>query len=416
MRYTLEIIDYTYDGLGVGKVDGFPIFVEYAGLGDVVEVEVTKRKKNLAFAKVKKYIVRKSVKPICKDFYQCGGCQIMHLPYDEQLRFKTNHVRNTIERIGKVETDVRDAIGMENPYHYRNKLIMPFEGELAGIYRKGTHDIVDVKNCHIFNEESFQIAQFLRGKANLRNVLVRNAEYSDALMVVLISRTPVNKSLANEIVQEFPNVVSVINNINDLSTNVVLGSKSEVLYGEDEYHDTLLGNDYLINHRSFYQINIPQTETLYNEAITAVDLENKTVVDAYCGIGSIGLSFAKKAKYVYGIEINESSVEIARVNALNNGIDNIEFIQGKAEEKISSVIEGVDVVITDPPRKGCGEEFLMSLIDNSIKEVVYVSCNVSTLARDINYLRDYYRVEYIQPVDMFPHTFHIECVAKLVRK
>ena len=416
MKHVLEIIDYTYDGLGIGKVDGFPIFVEYAGVGDVVEVEITKMKKNLAFAKVLKYIERKSIKPVCKDFYECGGCHIMHLPYEEQLRFKTKHVSETIKRIGKVDTLIKDTIGMDNPYHYRNKLIIPFEGELAGLYRKGTHDIVDVEHCHILNEEAFEITQFLRGKVNIRNVLIRNAEFNDSIMVVLVSRKPVQESVVKLLTKEFPNIVSIVNNINDKNTNVILGENSIVLFGEDKYLDTLLGNEYSINHRSFYQVNIPQTEKLYTEAITAVELKGKRVVDAYCGIGSIGLSFARDAAFVYGIEINPASIEMAKLNAKNNGINNVEFIVGKAEEKIQGIIEGVDVVITDPPRKGCGEPFLQSLIDNNIKEVVYVSCNVSTLARDIDYLKDYYTVEYVQPVDMFPHTYHVECVAKLIRR
>lgn len=416
MKHVLEIIDYTYDGLGIGKVDGFPIFVEYAGLGDIVEVEITKMKKNLAFAKVIRFIEKKSIEPVCKDFYECGGCHIMHLPYEEQLQFKTNHVAETIKRIGKVDTVIKDAIGMEDPYHYRNKLIIPFEGELAGLYKKGTHDIVDVEQCHILNKEAFEITQFLRGKVSIRNVLIRNAEYNDSVMVVLISRKPVQGTIVQQLINQFPNIVSIVNNINDKNTNVILGEQSHILYGEDKYLDTLLGNEYSINHRSFYQVNIPQTEVLYTEAITAVNLKDKTVVDAYCGIGSIGLSFAKDAKFVYGIEINPASIEMAKQNAKNNGIDNVEFIVGKSEEQIQSIIDGVDVVITDPPRKGCGEPFLQSLIDNDIKEVVYVSCNVSTLARDIAYLKEFYQVEYVQPVDMFPHTYHIECVAKLTKR
>ncbi len=416
MKHILEIIDYTYDGLGIGKVDGFPIFVSYAGVGDVVEVEITKMKKNLAFAKVMKFYEKKSVKPICKDFYQCGGCHIMHLPYEEQLRFKTNHVANTVKRIGKVDTEIRDTLGMKTPYHYRNKLIMPYDGALAGLYKKGTHDIVDVKDCYILNEQAFQITQFLRGKVDIRNVLIRNAYKNDSIMVVLISKESLQREIAEQLVSEYPNIVSVINNINDQNTNVILGKNSTVLYGEDEYEDELLGNRYKINHRSFYQVNIPQTEILYKEAIQAVDLKDKVVVDAYCGIGTIGLSFAKDAEYVYGIEINPDSIIAANENAKLNGIDNISFIEGKSEEKIQSIIEGVDVVITDPPRKGCGEPFLQSLIDNRIKEVVYVSCNVSTLARDIEYLNEYYSVEYVQPVDMFPHTYHVECVAKLIWK
>lgn len=416
MKHVLEIIDYTYDGLGIGKVDGFPIFVEFAGVGDVVEVEITKMKKNLAFAKVIKFIEKKSIEPICKDFYECGGCHIMHLPYEEQLRFKTKHVKQTIKRIGKVETKIMDTIGMEHPFNYRNKLIIPFEGELAGLYKKGTHDIVDVKECYILNKKAFNITQFLRGKVDIRNVLIRNAYRNDSIMVVLVSRKEVDKKIAIDLVQEFPEIVSVVNNINDKNTNVILGEKSVILYGTDEYEDELLGNNYKVNHRSFYQVNIPQTEILYTEAINAVDLKDKVVVDAYCGIGTIGLSFAKDAKYVYGIEVNSASVEAANANAELNGINNITFIEGKSEDKIQSIIEGVDVVITDPPRKGCGEPFLQSLIDNDIKEVVYVSCNVSTLARDIEFLNEFYTVEYVQPVDMFPHTYHVECVAKLIRK
>ncbi len=416
MNKIVEIKDYTYDGLGIGKIDGFPYFVEYAGVGDVVEIEVTKMKKNLAFAKVVKFITRKSIEPVCEHFYECGGCHIMHLDYEEQLRFKTNHVTETIKRIGSIDTVVLPTIGMDNPYHYRNKLIMPYDGPLTGLYKKGSHDIVDLKRCHILNEYSFKIAQFLRGKIKLRNVLVRNAFYNDSIMVVLITTDRIETKIAEDIVKEFPRVVSVVNNVNPKKTNVILGEQSFVLYGEDAYSDQLLGIDYSISHKNFYQVNTIQTEKLYNIAINAVDLKDKTVVDAYCGIGSIGLSFAHKAKFVYGIEINNSSVEMARRNAKRNGVKNIEFVLGKAEIVIGRVISDVDVVITDPPRKGCGEGFLQSIIDNNISEIVYVSCNVSTLARDIEYLSKHYSVDYIQPVDMFPHTFHVECVAKLTKR
>ncbi|XMB66855.1 23S rRNA (uracil(1939)-C(5))-methyltransferase RlmD [Mycoplasmatota bacterium zrk1] len=420
--YKVEIIDYTYDGLGVGKVDNFPIFVSNAVMGEILIVEITNLKKNLAFGKIVEIIngVKERVESKCKYYGECGGCHLMHMSYQEQLRFKTNHVKETLKRIGGVDTKINSCVGMEHPYNYRNKLIIPFADNKAGLYKKGTHDIIDIEECHILNREGLDIIKFIKKlpvSKLIRNVLIRNSYYKDQFMLVIISRMEIKLDDLSEILKEFPNIVSIINNINNENTNVILGKKSKVLYGEDFYVDYLLENVYKINHKSFYQINSEQTEKLYKKAIESVSLKNKVVVDAYSGIGSIGLSFAKNAKRVYGIEVVEAAVESARENAKNNEVDNIEFYLGKAEEVISNVISNeVDVVITDPPRKGCGEAFLQSLIDNNIDDIVYISCNVSTLARDIKFLNDYYDVIEVTPFDMFPQTFHVECCAVLKRK
>ncbi|XMB85703.1 23S rRNA (uracil(1939)-C(5))-methyltransferase RlmD [Mycoplasmatota bacterium WC44] len=417
---TVKIIDYTYDGLGIGKVDGFPIFVDKGVVGETLKVKITKMKKNLAFADIVQVIKESDnrVRPVCEYYNECGGCHIMHMSYEEQLRFKTNHVEETLKRIGGVDIKVNDCVGMDNPYNYRNKLIIPFEGGKAGLYKKNTHDIIDIDKCYILNEEALEIVKYLKSSnLDLRNVLIRTSHNLDEIMVVLITYKKVKVDVVDELLSRFKGIVSIVNNINDKNTNVVLGSDSYVLYGNDYYKDYLLGNEYKINHRSFYQVNSIQTEKLYKKAIESINVEDKNVVDAYCGIGTIGLSFAKKARKVYGIEINESAVLAARENADLNNINNAEFYQGKAEKVISKVIDKkIDIVITDPPRKGCGEEFLQSLIDNDIKEVVYISCNVSTLARDIKYLSDYYDVLEVTPFDLFPHTYHVECVASLRKK
>ncbi len=423
-KHIVEITDYTYDGLGIGKINNFPLFVSNAVVGETVEVKITKLKKNLAFAEITeiKTIGAMRENPPCKYYDECGGCHLMHLRYEEQLRFKTNHVRETLKRIGGIDTEalVNDCIGMEFPFNYRNKLIIPFSKGLAGLYKKGTHDIVDIEECHILNKEALEIVKYLNKlpvNKLIRNVMVRNSHYRNELMVVIITWKPISLSSIGNITKEFPGIVSVINNINDQNSNVILGKRSYILIGEDSYKDYMFGNTYEINHRSFYQINTMQTELLYKKTIESVDLKDKVVVDAYCGIGTIGISCAGAAKKVYGIEVVEAAVNSARDNAEENGVNNIEFFLGKAEEVISTIItEEVDVVIVDPPRKGCQEEFLQSIIDNKIKDFVYVSCNVSTLARDINFLSNHYDVLEVTPFDMFPHTYHVECVARLKLK
>ncbi len=421
MIKNLEIIDYTYDGLGIGKVEDFPIFVSGAVVGDILDVEISKQKKNLAFAKIVN-IVKSSnnrVEPRCQHYDQCGGCHLMHLSYPEQLRFKTKHVKETLKRIGNVEAIVENCMGMDNPYNYRNKLIMPCKDGKAGLYKKGTHEIIDIEKCYILDDYGVEIVKYLKTifDNNLRNILIRNSCNHDKYMVVLITYFKIKNEVVEDLISKFPKIESVINNINDKIVNTVLGANSHVLYGNDYYKDSLLNNNYIINYRSFYQVNSSQTEKLYQEAINCFDLTDLNVIDAYSGIGTIGLSFSKKAKKVYGIEINETSVENARENAVNNNISNIEFLLGKAEEVITKIIDrNIDIVITDPPRKGCGVEFIDSIIKNKIKNVVYISCNVSTLARDISILKEEYHIIKVVPVDMFPQTHHIEVVVGLSRK
>jgi len=417
----LEIVDYTYDGLGVGKLDGFPIFVANTVIGETILTRVEIVKKNLAFGKALKTELNseRRVKPVCVNYSDCGGCQIMHMSYKEQLSFKTNHVKETLKRVGNIDTPVSDCIGMDYPYRYRNKLAIPFSNGESGLYKQGTHDIVSIEKCHILNREAFRMYSYIKDlelAAKLKHLVIRNSYFRNQYMIVLVSDKPLKDDITM-ITEKFANVVSIVNNINPGETNVILGKKSNILHGEDYYEDYLIGNSYQISHRSFYQVNPAQTEKLFKKVMDTIDYEDKTIVDAYSGIGTIGISLSLFAKYVHCIEVNEDAVNAGKESIRRNYIDNVEFHLGKAEELISTVLkEDVDVVITDPPRKGCDELFIDALIKSKIKEVIYISCNVSTLARDLKLLADFYDVVEVAPFDMFPQTYHTEVFCYLKRK
>lgn len=377
----------------------------------------------------------------CPVYKKCGGCQLQNLSYPEQLKFKQNKVERLLKNFCKVEP----IIGMENPYHYRNKVQAAFYTDrrgkiISGVYQSGTHHVVGIDLCQTEDVIADKIIVAVRkllpsfkmttynedtGKGFLRHILVKRGFATNQIMLVLVTGTPVFPSKNNfvkAILKQFPEITTIIQNVNNYNTNLVLGNNQKVLYGKGYIEDILCNCRFRISPKSFYQINPVQTEVLYNKAMEYADLNgNETVLDTYCGIGTIGIVAAKRgAGRVVGVELNGDAVRDAVVNAKANNLNNIRFYKGDAGEfmyEASDEDEKPDVVFMDPPRAGSDTKFLDSLIKMSPETVVYVSCNPETLARDLNYLskNSDYKVRKIQPVDMFPHTAHIECVVLITR-
>lgn len=378
----------------------------------------------------------------CPVYKKCGGCQLQNLSYPEQLKFKQNKVERLLKKFCKVEP----IIGMENPYHYRNKVQAAFytnkSGKIiSGVYQSGTHHVVGIDSCQTEDVVADKIIVAVRrllpsfkmttynedtGKGFLRHILVKRGFATNQIMLVLVTGTPVFPSKNNfvkAILKQFPEITTIVQNVNNYNTNLVLGENQKVLYGKGYIEDVLCGCRFRISPKSFYQINPVQTEVLYNTAMEYADLKgNETVLDTYCGIGTIGIVAAKRgAGRVIGVELNGDAVRDAIVNARANNLKNIRFYKGDAGEfmyEASDEDEKPDVVFMDPPRAGSDTKFLDSLIKMSPKTVVYVSCNPETLARDLDYVtkNSDYKIRKIRPVDMFPHTAHVETVVLLSRK
>lgn len=448
---TVEITDTGIEGEGIGKTDGFILFVKDAVIGDTVQVKVMKAKKNYAYAKLEKVLVPSPfrVQPPCPFHRQCGGCQLQPLSYEKQLEFKQNKIRNNLIRIGGFSPEHIDAcmepiIGMEDPWHYRNKAQFPFgydkEGNVVtGFYAGRTHNIIANTDCALGVEENKTVLETIlaymkkygvsaydetSGKGLIRHVLIRKGFASGQLMACVVingNKLPEEKTLAEEL-WKIPGMTSVSVNVNTERTNVILGKKVRVLKGEDKIEDTIGDVVFRISPLSFYQVNPVQTKKLYGQALEYAGLTGEeTVWDLYCGIGTISLFLAKKAKKVYGVEIVPEAIADAKENAARNGITNAEFYVGKAEEVLPQKYEedGVyaDVIVVDPPRKGCDEKCLETMVRMRPERIVYVSCDSATLARDLKYLGEMgYEVRKWRGCDMFPGTVHVETVALLVRK
>lgn len=445
-RQTVYIEDLTHDGNGVAKIDGYPLFIQGALPGETAEIHVMKTLKNYGFAKVVN-ILEKSpdrVEAPCVYFSQCGGCQLQHLSYEGQLKWKQNMVANVMKRLGKIDAPVLPVKGMEEPWHYRNKSQIPFAqneaGQMvAGFYKTKSHSIVDMERCLIQTGEADVVMADLKRELEilgvrpydekshqgmLRHVVVRKGRATGEVMVVLVTKSkkfPQASAAIEKIRAHIPNVTSIVQNVNGEKTNVIFGNDTFTLWGKDTIEDTIGNVRFEISARSFYQVNPVQTEVLYKQALDYAQLTgDERVIDAYCGIGSISLFLAQKAGHIMGVEIVEQAIEDAKRNAALNGFTNTYFEAGPAEEVIPRWYkEGkeADVLVVDPPRKGCDEALLNTIIEQKPKRVVYVSCNPATLARDLRILEDGgYKTQEVQPVDMFPHTTHVECVSQLILK
>ncbi|KQL51457.1 RNA methyltransferase [Heyndrickxia shackletonii] len=438
--------DLTHEGNGVAKVDGYPLFVPNCLPGEKAKIKVVKVNKGYGFGRLIDLYEKSPdrVEPDCPIYKECGGCQLQHLSYPGQLKAKHKQVKEVLTRIGKLENVVvHPVLGMEDPWKYRNKAQVPVGeregGLIAGFYQKRSHDIIDMEACLIQQEKNDKVIQSVKRicekygvqayneqthKGTLRHIMARYGIKTGEIMVVLITRTP-NLPNQNQLIQEIidsnPDIKSIVQNINPKRTNVIFGDETKVLWGDEFIYDYIGNIKFAISARSFYQVNPEQTKVLYDQALKYAGLNGEeTVIDAYCGIGTISLFLAQKAKKVYGVEIVPEAIEDAKRNAKLNGIENVEFAVGEAEKVIPKWYEdGViaDVLVVDPPRKGCDETLLQTIMEMKPEKVVYVSCNPATLARDLRILEDggYTTVE-VQPVDMFPQTMHCEAVALLVRE
>ena len=441
---TLEIVDCGTDGEGIGKADGFTVFVKDAVIGDTIMAKIMKAKKNYGYGRLME-ILKPSpyrVEPVCLSARQCGGCQLQAVSYEEQKVFKEKKLRGHLERIGGfTEFPMEPLIGMDDPYHYRNKAQFPVgrnkEGRIVtGFYAGRTHAIIENRDCAlgipqnkdvldrvIAHMEKYNIAPYdeATGKGLVRHIFVRYGFFTGELMVCLIINgqdLPHQRELVEKLC-EIPGMTSISLNMNKKRSNVILGDKVKTIWGEDYITDKIGDISYEISPLSFFQVNPKQTWKLYSKALEYADLHGEeTVWDLYCGIGTISLFLAQKAKFVRGVEIVPAAIEDAKRNAQINHIENVEFFVGKAEEVLPREYEknGVyaDVIVVDPPRKGCDEMLLKTILKMQPKRVVYVSCDSATLARDLRFLCDNgYELKKVCGVDQFPQTVHVETVVLL---
>ena len=467
---TVTIEDVGMEGEGIGKIDGFPLFIKDAVVGDTVEAKIIKSKKNYAYARVEKVVTPSPfrVEPPCKSYRQCGGCQIQALSYDRQLAFKQDKVRNNLLRIGgfseaEVDRVMEPVVGMENPLRYRNKAQYPFGTDkqgnpITGFYAGRTHSIISNTECYLGREENREILQVIldymkeyhvkaydeeTGRGIIRHALIRTGFYTGEIMVCLVinykgkqeSYLPRQDKLLEKLAL-IKGMTSVSVSINTERTNVIMGKEIHTIWGSDTITDKIRVRDtgkvdmpytgeeltFSISPLSFYQVNPMQTEKLYSLALEYAGLTGKeSVWDLYCGIGTISLFMALRAKEVYGVEIIPQAIDDARQNAVRNHISNAEFFVGKAEEVLPAAYEKEeshpDVIVVDPPRKGCDEKCLDTMLKMAPFRIVYVSCDSATLARDLKLLcAGGYRLERVRPVDQFAHTVHVETVCLLSLK
>ena len=456
---TVAIEDIGVGGEGIGKVDGYTLFIKDAIIGDVVEAKIVKAKKNYGYARLMNIVTpseNRVEKPACPMARRCGGCQIQEMKYEAQLAFKEGKVRGNLERIGEVPTELLDKVmqpivGMEEPFHYRNKAQFPIgtdkEGHIiTGFYAGRTHSIIPNTDCalgvavnqkileiilHFMENNHISAYDEEKHKGLLRHVLIRYGFKTDEIMVCIVingEKLPHAEKLVDKLCK-IPGMTSITISVNKAKTNVIMGNEIKLLWGQTYITDYIGNVKYQISPLSFYQVNPVQTEKLYELALDYADLNgNETVWDLYCGIGTISLFLAQNAKQVYGVEIVPQAIDDARNNAKINDITNAEFYVGKAEEVLPGYYREyqeshggetahADVIVVDPPRKGCEESLLQTIVDMQPEKVVYVSCDSATLARDVKFLRENgYELKKITPVDQFPNTVHVETVCLLSHK
>jgi 23S rRNA (uracil1939-C5)-methyltransferase len=464
---TVEITDIGNDGEGIGKIDGYTLFIKDAVIGDKVKAKIMKAKKNYAYAHLEEVITpsKDRVKPRCPIARQCGGCQIQNMSYESQLKFKQSKVRNNIVRLGgfdekEIDSIMEPIIGMDDPFKYRNKAQFPVGKDkngkiVTGFYAGHSHNIIPNTDCIIGVPDNKEILEIIiahmeknhiepydevTGKGLVRHILIRKGFVSGQLMVCLVINYK-NKNNTESIyiknqdeliskLSSIDGMTSISVSINTEKTNVIMGTEIHTIWGQDTIKDTLCGLEFNISPLSFYQVNPVQTEKLYGQAIEYAGLTgNETVWDLYCGIGTITLSMSKKAKQVYGVEIIPQAIDDANDNAARNNISNAKFYVGKAEEVLPDFYEKEsekdsssnalhpDVIVVDPPRKGCDQMCLDTMLKMAPNRIVYVSCDSATLARDLRILCDGgYKLEHVRPCDMFPMSVHVETVCLLSKK
>ncbi len=438
-EYIVDIIDNGFQGEGIAKIDGITVFIDQAIKGEKIKIKILKVQTNFAYGKIIE-ILEKSNNRIdedCITYKRCGGCNLRHIKYEETLNIKKAVVENCMYKALKREIKVNDVIGMKNPLYYRNKLQYPVgvnkeQKQIMGVYSSRTHNIIPTEECFIQNKECQIIAndifKFVQEnnisayneetlKGTLRHIIIRIGVKTNEILVTLVlndNNLKKEKELIKYLTEKHKNIKSIVKNFNTKNTNVILGDKTEVIYGDGYIYDILGDYKFKISPLSFYQVNPIQTEILYNTAIKSVgvgvldDPNNNIALDLYCGIGTIGIFASKYFKKVYGIEIVEQAIEDAKYNAQINNIDNIEFFAGDVEKILPEIIKRdslkPNVVFVDPPRKGLDKKTIEVLKELQPSKIIYISCNPATLARDISLLEEKYEIKSVQPVDMFPFT------------
>lgn len=458
----VEIESTAFKGKGIAKVDGLAVFVPGTAPGDKARVMITKRKKSFREAKLLELIEPSPirVKPVCSHANTCGGCTWQHIPYEKQVEYKEQHVRDHIERIAHLSPDiVRPIIPCEESLYYRNKMEYSFgtrkwlseeeiqkdefvddRGFSAGMHAPGRYDkILNLNECHLQDPVSYKLLAFVReyciehdiaafnthkNEGFMRHLVIRTSAYTDDLMVNLVTyrdEPDIVSGLSKQLLESFPQITTIVNNVNDQPNPTAIGRFEHVLFGSGFIVDRIGSHSFKIHANAFFQTNTKQAEKLYEVArqFAALD-EGGHLFDLYCGVGTLSLFMADKADKVTGIELVEVAVKNARFNARENGVENAEFVLGDMKDTFNEAFLNKhgqpDCVITDPPRSGMHPDVVKQLSSLNVDRLVYVSCNPSTMARDLKILKEVYDVEAVQPVDMFPQTYHIEAVAKLTRK
>ena len=445
-EYIVDIIDNGFEGEGIAKVDNFTIFIPNSIKGEKARILIVKVLASHAFGKIIEILAPSEhrVESDCSSYKRCGGCNLRHIDYQETLKIKQNMVQNLVNKTLKTKIKVEETLGMENPYHYRNKAQFPvgFDKEqnpIMGVFANRTHEIIPIKTCFIQNEKVEKVAKFIfdyivknnisiynekTGKGLVRHIVVKIGVKTNEIMCVIVingKEIPNEEDLIKEITSNFPEVKTIVKNINNKNTNVILGKENITLYGDGYIKDKLGDYIFKISPLSFYQVNPYQAEKLYNLAVSKANITKDDIVfDLYCGIGTISLFMAKYAKKVYGIEIVEEAIKMAKENAKINNVNNTEFIAGDVEVVLDELINKnkviPDVIMVDPPRKGLDNKSIENILKIKPKKVVYISCNPATLVRDLSKLEELYEIKSIRPVDMFGFTSHVECVAVLQLK
>lgn len=440
-EYIIEVESVSSDGNGVAHIDGYAVFVPNSVPGDVLKILAVKVKTNYGYGKITEIIKPSADRTDsrCEVFQKCGGCNFMHISYPEQLEIKKGFVADAISRLGGFkDVEVSEIIGMDEPFRYRNKMVFPFgknkDGDIIfGFFRERSHDIIPLSDCMLGNKIYFEILSEVKSYMKkygvepynearhtgvVRRVFIRESYHTGEIMVVVSANAdtlPESDKLIGNLRKISDKIVSIVLNIHTKKNNLVLGEKNTLLFGKPVISDSICGLEYEISPHSFFQINPVQTEKLYKKAIEYADIDTEdTVLDVYCGIGTISLYAAQYAKKVVGVEIVPQAIENAKENALRNNVANAEFYAADAQELVPKLInDGVkpDVVILDPPRKGSDEDTLSAVASANPKRIVYVSCNPATLARDMKFLAQLgYKPEKVSAVDMFPQTCHVESV------
>ena len=447
-EYIVEIIDNGFEGEGIAKIEGMTIFIPNAIKGEKVKILIVKVNKNFAYGKILQIIEPSNmrVEEDCKTYKMCGGCNLRHIKYEDTLKIKKSIVENCLYKELKRDICVNDVIGMEEPKFYRNKLIYPVginknDETIMGVFANRTHNIVEVKECFIQDKVNQEVANTVleivkknnikpyneeNRSGNIRHIIIRRGKQTNEIMVILVCNESkkneiFEKDLVKALIGKYPQIKSIVKNINDKNTNVIMGDKNINLYGEGYITDKLNNYVFKISPHSFYQVNPVQTVKLYNTAINLANLNKDDIVlDLYCGIGTISIFLARHVKKVIGIEIIEDAIKDAKENAKINSIENIDFYAGDVENLLREILEDEknipSVVFVDPPRRGLDSNTIYNIKKIEPKKVIYVSCNPATLARDIALLEEKYDVREVQPVDMFCGTSHVECIVVLELK